>query len=68
MQKHATTIAKAEIGRFVCPKTRLLVPLKATQSLAFIHWPMKVLHCPACGRKHQIQLQDVEHPPVYGYE
>lgn len=57
-----------EIGRYVCPTTKLMVPLMASQPLAFVHWPMAVKSCPGCGREHVLALADVQHPPVYGYE
>jgi hypothetical protein len=57
-----------EIGRFICPNMNSSAPLKAAQSVAFIHWPMLVKSCPACGQEHTLELKDVQHPPVYGYE
>lgn len=68
MDKQKPSVVETEIGRFICPKTKSSVPLKAAQPLAFIRWPVVVRNCPACGRKHEIELKDVEHLPVYGYE
>jgi len=68
MAKPKSPTLESEVGRFICPNTHQPVPLLAAQSLAFIHWPMVVRNCPACGRKHTVELRDVEHLPVYGYE
>lgn len=68
MVKAKTLAVETEIGRFVCPNTHKPVPLRAAQSVGFIHWPMVVRNCPACGHKHTVELRDVEHQPVDGYE
>jgi hypothetical protein len=68
MVKAKRDLAETEIGRFVCPGTHSSVPARAGQPLAFIHWPLVIKNCPSCGRKHSLELKDVEHPPVYGYE
>ncbi len=57
-----------EVGKFICPATQSLVPLMATCSLAFLDWPVVVEHCPGCGQRHVVRCEDVEHPPVFGYE
>lgn len=68
MQRRGAAAVDFEIGRFICPNTKSPVPLKAVQPLAFIHWPMVVRNCPGCGQEHELELKDVQHPPVYGYE
>ena len=67
MQQSARPVALV-IGKYVCPISRALVPLQAKQPLAFIHWPVVVEKCASCGQEHVLQLTDVQHPPVYGYE
>ena len=57
-----------EVGKYVCPKTKHLVPLMAPCSFAYIHWPFVVEHCLACGEKHVFECEEVEHVPVFGYE
>ena len=68
MQQQSAQPAALVIGKFVCPNSGALVPLRADQPLAFIHWPVVVKKCSSCGQKHVLQLTDVQHPPVYGYE
>jgi hypothetical protein len=60
--------AEFEIGRFFCPNSKSWVSLTSTVPLAFVHWPMVVECCPDCGLEHVLNLADVQHPPVYGYE
>jgi len=40
----------------------------ASRPLAFVHWPVVVKSCAICGTDHVLELADVQHPPVYGYE
>lgn len=68
MQEKAAAAVQFVVGRFVCPNTKSSVPLKACQPLAFIHWPLQLESCPSCGQEHALQLTEVQHPPVYGYE
>jgi hypothetical protein len=68
MQRHSDHPTALVIGKYVCPNSGALVPLVADEPLAFIHWPMVVEKCSSCGKQHVLQLTDVEHPPVYGYE
>jgi hypothetical protein len=68
MVKPKQELAETEIGRFVCPCTHLSVPVRAGQPIGYIHWPLVIKICPSCGRKHTLELKDVEHPPVCGYE
>jgi uncharacterized protein (UPF0212 family) len=68
MHGRVAPAAEIEIGRFMCPNAKVGVPVKTSQPLAFVHWPVTIKKCPACGRKHEVRLSDVEHPPVYGYE
>ncbi len=60
--------AEFEIGRFICPNTQLPVPLRAAQPLSFLRWPVLVKNCPGCSQEHELELKDVQHLPVYGYE
>ncbi len=60
--------AECQVGQFKCPNTRTLVPLMSSQAFAFLHWPVLVERCPSCGERHQLEVTDVEHPPVYGRE
>lgn len=57
-----------EIGKYLCPKTKSPVPLMAPCSLAFVEWPVVVAQCAACGERHVLECEDVEHSPVFGYE
>jgi hypothetical protein len=57
-----------EIGKYICPKTKLPVPLLSYTPLSGVAWPMVIDRCPECGQKHAIESQDVLHPPVFGYE
>jgi hypothetical protein len=57
-----------EIAKYICPKSKTTVPLVASRPLAFIHWPVVVKNCARCGTDHVLELADVQHPPVYGYE
>ena len=68
MQQQSAHPAELVIGKYVCPNSGALVPLHAGQPLAFIHWPVVVEKCSSCGQEHVLQLTDVQHPPVYGYE
>lgn len=68
MSAHGTRLGEFEIGKFVCPTTKARVPLMGHQSLAFLHWPVTVEKCPDCGETHVLNLADVQHPPIYGYE
>jgi hypothetical protein len=68
MARAKSTTSEAEKGRFVCLGAHQPLPLKPAQSLRSIHWPMVLKNCPACERKDTVELKDVEHPPVYGYE
>ena len=68
MHAHDAPGAEFEVGKYVCPSSRLLMPLKASQPLVFLHWPIVVKGCPGCGLEHKLELADVQHPPVYGYE
>lgn len=62
------TVTEFEIGKYICPKTKSSVTLKATRSLAFMEWPLVVESCESCGEKHVLQSEDVLHRPVFGYE
>ena len=57
-----------EIGTFICPTSKRETTLKASHPLAFVHWPVVVEACADCGQAHEINLADVKHLPVYGYE
>ena len=57
-----------EVAKYVCPNSQLLLPLMASQPLVFVHWPLVVKACPSCGGEHVLNLPDVQHPPIYGYE
>lgn len=57
-----------EIGRYICPKTKAPVPLKSSCPLAFMEWPVTISNCPECGQEHVLQCEDLQHPPVFGYE
>jgi len=62
------TVTEFEVGKFVCPVTGLLVPLIATRPWAVMDWPVRVTQCPKCGREHLIELDELRHPPLFGYE
>jgi hypothetical protein len=68
MRPRQGSAAEFEIGRYFCPSANRMTTLKASEPLAFIHWPLVVKKCPVCGRQHKLELRDVQHPPVYGYE
>lgn len=57
-----------EVGSFICPNTKVAVPLRTEAPLPFLHWPILVRKCPGCNREHKLELRDVQHLPVYGYE
>jgi hypothetical protein len=57
-----------EIGRYLCPVTQTLAPLKATQPWTALEWPLPVPCCAACGQAHLISFEDLRHPPLFGYE
>lgn len=67
MYEHAT-VTEFEIGKFICPATKSLVPLIATRPWAVLDWPVKVTACPSCGGDHLIALDELRHPPLFGYE
>ena len=56
------------IGHYLCPKTKRTVPLHSARPLAFVDWPLIVQKCPECGERHVVESQNLEHPPVFGYE
>jgi hypothetical protein len=62
------TVTKFQIGSYECPVTRRLTPLWASSHLESVPWPVVVENCPACGRRHVVFREDVQHPPVFGYE
>jgi len=62
------SLVEHEIGKFICPKTKLPVPLLAHCPLTAVEWPVTVEKCPDCGQPHSLQSEDVLHPPVFGYE
>lgn len=68
MQAHGARSAEFEVGKYVCPGCKRLMPLMASEPLVFLHWPVVVKCCPGCGSEHKLELADVRHPPVYGYE
>lgn len=68
MRPREEPVAEFEIGRYFCPTTKRETTLKAREPLAFVHWPLVVKKCSVCGRQHKLELRDVQHPPVYGYE
>ena len=57
-----------EIGRFVCPITKQSLPVMATRPMAYQEWPIKIEHCPGCGMEHLLNIEQFQHPPVFGYE
>ena len=57
-----------EIGKYVCPNTKALVPLVGTCALTEIEWPLVLEHCTDCQQRHVLVCEDVWHPPIYGYE
>jgi hypothetical protein len=57
-----------EVGKFVCPRTKALVPLRAVCAFDHLTWPLVVEKCPDCGEKHVLLCEEVLHPPLYGYE
>jgi len=61
-------VVEFEIAKYICPKSKAPVPLLASRPLAFVHWPVVVKNCASCGMDHVLDLSDVQHPPIYGYE
>lgn len=61
-------VAEFKVGTYLCPEKKTVVILKATSPLPFHEWPFVVEKCEACGKKHLLQSEDVEHPPAFGYE
>ncbi len=57
-----------EVGKYVCPKTKLQAPLMASCSFASIQWPHVVERCGECGEPHVLNSEEVLHVPVFGYE
>lgn len=68
MPERVATTPEHEIGRYICPNTRLPVPLKWSCAVALVEWPLVVKCCPACKQEHEIKCEDLQHPPAYGYE
>lgn len=68
MAEPRTQTKEFVVGRFICPTTNSPAPLLACHPLVFLVWPVVVRNCPNCGREHVVQYEDVEHPPVFGYE
>jgi len=68
MSMHDTPVVEFEIAKYICPKSKTPVQLMASHPLAFVHWPVVVKNCVSCGTDHLLELSDVQHPPVYGYE
>jgi len=56
------------VGTYTCPRTQEQVVLMSSQSLAFIHWPIKISVCKSCGESHTLHAAEVLHPPIYGRE
>ncbi len=67
MQAQRGGAADLVIGKYVCPNSKLLAPVKASQPLALVRWPV-VENYASCGQERVLRLTDVQHPPVYGYE
>lgn len=61
-------LVEHEVGKFVCPKTKLPVPLLTHCPFTAVEWPVVVEHCAECGGRHVLECEDVLHPPVFGYE
>lgn len=61
-------VARFEVGKYVCPKTKQLTPLLASCSFAYIEWPVVVEHCAECGERHVLCCEEVLHSPVFGRE
>ena len=68
MSLKQTEVAEFEIGTYICPNTKLPIPLKAPRELPFVDWPMVIKQCGRCGQEHVVESEDVHHPPVFGYE
>ena len=62
------SLVEHEIGKFICPKTKLPVPLLSYTPLSGVAWPVVIDKCADCGEKHVVESEDVLHPPVFGYE
>jgi hypothetical protein len=61
-------VTEFEIGKFVCPVTKSLVPLIAHRPWTLLDWPVTVKACPNCGGEHVVTLDELRHPPLFGYE
>lgn len=61
-------MAEFKIGTFLCPVTKVLVPLMGACPLSQVEWPLVVQKCSVCGEKHTVRCEDVLHPPAFGYE
>lgn len=57
-----------QIGQFTCPETHRSIPVNAHHSWSDIEWPITIKSCPVCGKEHIVRLEDLEHPPLFGYE
>ncbi len=68
MPIHNPALTAFEVGKYVCPKTKLLAPLVASCAFASLQWPFVVEHCTECGEKHVLCCEEVLHVPVFGYE
>jgi hypothetical protein len=68
MQTSKLALPLFEIGKYVCPKTKLQAPLMANCSFASIQWPHVVERCVECGGQHVLSSEEVLHVPVFGYE
>lgn len=68
MPVHLPETKEFEIGRFVCPKTHKSIPILGSQSVALTEWPILIQNCPACGGEHAVPIEELSHPPTFGYE
>lgn len=63
-----STETEFEIGIYLCPITKHPVRLTSTRPRIFVEWPMRVEHCPGCGQQHVVKWEEIQHPPIFGYE
>ncbi|MCL6565755.1 MAG: hypothetical protein K6U09_04950 [Acidobacteriia bacterium] len=68
MPRQSAPAKEFTVGTYLCPNTNQTVPLRASQPVQELSWPVVVERCPACGQRHEIDYGELQHPPVFGYE
>lgn len=68
METRGVEVLEFKAGVFRCPVTGKEAELRVTRAIGYIQWPVVVEHCPQCDQKHVLNIEDVRHAPVFGYE